>query len=159
MDGFFYINRMDLYKEFFKITKMLNKAKISYAVIGGIAMGFYVKPRFTKDIDIVVNPKQFDKLKEALLKISYEETAQQWSFLKSGANIHRFIRIIGERTMQLDVLVGYDTLHENVLANARKVKSNHGVVRIADIADIVRLKSFRSSDQDIVDISQLKALR
>ena len=45
---------MNVFYEFHKIAKALQKAQIPYALIGGVAMAFHTRPRFTKDIDILI---------------------------------------------------------------------------------------------------------
>ena len=47
---------ISLFKEFFAVIKGINDQKLRYAIIGGIAMAFPDKPRFTKDIDILLLP-------------------------------------------------------------------------------------------------------
>lgn len=39
---------MDLYEEFFLIVKTLNKKKVRFALVGGLALAFYDRPRFTR---------------------------------------------------------------------------------------------------------------
>jgi hypothetical protein len=41
---------MDLHDEFFSIIEAFEENDITYVVIGGIALAFHDKPRFTKDI-------------------------------------------------------------------------------------------------------------
>ena len=54
-----------------KIASILNKLSINYIVTGGIAVVVWGRPRFTADIDIVVEllPRKLNKLAEELLKI------------------------------------------------------------------------------------------
>lgn len=44
---------MELYEEFFRIVQALESGHVPYAVVGGIAMGFHDRPRFTRDIDLL----------------------------------------------------------------------------------------------------------
>ena len=58
------------------IVKILNRLKIPYLITGGIAVLLWGRPRFTADIDIIVELKQkdIDNLEKALLslgKMSY----------------------------------------------------------------------------------------
>lgn len=39
-----------------ELLKLFNKHKVKYCIVGGFAVAFYAKPRYTKDIDIVIEP-------------------------------------------------------------------------------------------------------
>lgn len=54
-----------------KISKILDKLKIQYAITGGMAVSVWGRPRFTHDIDIIVKliPKNIKLLAKELLDI------------------------------------------------------------------------------------------
>lgn len=54
-----------------KIADILGELNIPYAITGGIAVTVWGRPRFTADIDIIVElaPQKLDKLAEKLLRI------------------------------------------------------------------------------------------
>lgn len=56
-----------------KIVKILNSLKIPYLVTGGMAIYVWGRPRFTADIDLVVelNKKNVKKLVQTLIKEGY----------------------------------------------------------------------------------------
>jgi len=84
-----------------KIAKILDKLKIPYIVTGGIAVVVWGRPRFTADIDIVIEllPKNLDRLVEELLKIDKEvyvdreaiqralETRGEFNFIHPAAGL------------------------------------------------------------------------
>ena len=47
---------MRLEKDFEELLKLFNKYKVKYCIIGAYAFGFYARPRYTKDLDILVEP-------------------------------------------------------------------------------------------------------
>lgn len=47
---------MRLEKDFVEFLGLFNKHKVKYCVIGAFAVGLYGYPRYTKDIDILVEP-------------------------------------------------------------------------------------------------------
>ncbi|MFO7554872.1 MAG: nucleotidyltransferase family protein [Desulfobacterales bacterium] len=57
---------MNVFEEFNRIVLELEKQKVRYALVGGVAMAFYSEPRFTRDIDILVDIDDFDKAKGLL---------------------------------------------------------------------------------------------
>jgi hypothetical protein len=53
-----------------QLAKFLEKSRIDYAVLGGIAVSVYSEPRMTQDIDFIIaqNPIEFAGIKRARLK-------------------------------------------------------------------------------------------
>ncbi len=47
---------MKIEKDFVELLELLNKKKVKYCIVGAYAVGFYGYPRFTKDMDILVEP-------------------------------------------------------------------------------------------------------
>ncbi len=47
---------MKVEKDYEDLLRLLNKYKVRYCIIGSYAVAFYAKPRYTKDIDILVEP-------------------------------------------------------------------------------------------------------
>ena len=62
-----------------KIAEILDKLKITYMITGGIAVVAWGRPRFTADIDIVVElfPEKLDKLAGELLKVDKDVYADK----------------------------------------------------------------------------------
>jgi predicted nucleotidyltransferase len=146
---------MELFEEFFKIVRKLNKSRVQYAIVGGIAMSFYDQPRYTKDIDILTIPKELTKINNILSSLGYEESAQPWKFNKTRITLYRYAKIENKIVLPLDILSGEEAFHQQILKNAKRVKSENGIVRIADKADLIALKSIRNSRQDRIDIDKL----
>lgn len=73
---------MNLYDEFFALIPYLNKLGARYAVVGGIAMAFHGRPRFTRDVDILLHPDDLQLIRMAFDRLGYRETAQPWTFRK-----------------------------------------------------------------------------
>ena len=147
---------MDLHSEFTHIIRGLNRHRIHYALIGGLALGFYDRPRFTKDIDILTLHSQIGAIRNLLASLDYDESAKPWTFHSSALTLHRFTKIEGTDMVMFDVLAGEKQFHTSILSRARKVRSESGMVKIAEIDDLISLKKLRNSDQDKVDIKNLK---
>ena len=46
---------MDLHPDFKDLLAEFARAKVSYAVLGGYAVGYHAKPRATKDLDLLLS--------------------------------------------------------------------------------------------------------
>lgn len=49
---------MRIEKDYEELLRLFNKNKVKYCIVGAYAVAFYSKPRYTKDIDIVVQPEE-----------------------------------------------------------------------------------------------------
>jgi len=43
-------------KDFEELLKLFNKNKVKYCIVGAYAVAFYAEPRYTKDMDILIEP-------------------------------------------------------------------------------------------------------
>lgn len=147
---------MNLYDEFFALIRLLNEAGLRYAVIGGVAMAFHGRPRFTRDIDLLIHPDDLDRARAELRRLGYQETAMPWTFGDSKLTLHRFLKTAGEEHLMVDVLAANTARQQDVIGNAVEAPAPSGVVRVASKRDLIWLKRARGSDQDRVDIKGLR---
>lgn len=47
-------------KDFVELLRLFNKNKVKYSIVGAFAVGFYAKPRYTKDLDVLVEPSSMN---------------------------------------------------------------------------------------------------
>ena len=64
---------MKVEKDYEEFLKLLNKNRVKYCVIGSFALAIHAKPRYTKDIDILIEPEE--KNSSAILR-----TLRQFGF-------------------------------------------------------------------------------
>jgi hypothetical protein len=46
---------MNVFEEFSRLIKALAEHEVKYALVGGVAMAFYAEPRFTRDVDLLID--------------------------------------------------------------------------------------------------------
>jgi len=146
---------MNVFDEFTKITKHIEEQKIQYAIVGGVALAFYVEPRFTQDIDMLLEPHDFMKISNILKKNGYFESAEPWTFKNTPITLHRFFKAIGNDQMIIDILIAGNEKHFEIIKNALIAKGEYGIARVANKLDIIWLKQQRNSLQDQADIERL----
>lgn len=83
---------MNVFDEFLEIIQHLERENIRYAIVGGVAVAFYAEPRFTQDIDILLEPNSFEKVKQVLEQNGYFESAAPWTFKNTPLTLRRFLR-------------------------------------------------------------------
>lgn len=146
---------MNIFDEFTEIIKHIAREKIRYALVGGVAMAFYAEPRFTQDIDLLIEPNNFEKVSLILKKNGYFESAEPWTFKATPLTLHRFLKVIENDQMFIDLLVAGEEKHFKIIQNAIEAQGEYGIVYVAEKSDIIWLKRKRNSLQDQADIERL----
>lgn len=146
---------MNIFDEFAEIIKHIEQEKIRYAIVGGVAMAFYAEPRFTQDIDMLLEPKDFEKARRILEQNGYIESGEPWTFKSTPLTLRRFFKAIGNDQMIIDLLVAGNKKHLEIIENALIAQGEHGIAHVAEKSDIIWLKRQRNSLQDQADIERL----
>lgn len=145
---------MNLYEEFFKVVRAFQGKDIRYALVGGLSLAFHDRPRFTRDIDLLVHPDDLCDIRDALASVGYRQTAPAWTFKNSNLALHRFLKSGEDDEMVVDIIVADETCM-GMIADAIQANSDAGSVPVARRQDIIRLKKSRNSKQDQADIEAL----
>lgn len=120
-------------------------------------MAFYTEPRFTRDIDLLVDSDDFEKARGILERDGYFESASPWAFPEVAIELHRFLKVSDEEDeMLIDILVAKDEEIRSIIHNAVEAESEQGKIMIANRRDLIRLKKTRDSKQDQADIEKLE---
>ncbi|MCD4848244.1 MAG: nucleotidyl transferase AbiEii/AbiGii toxin family protein [Candidatus Aegiribacteria sp.] len=147
---------MNIFEEFRKIVKAIEANNLEYALVGGVALAFHDQPRFTKDIDLLLIQDDIDIFTDVLSKIDFFVSATPWTFENADITLHRFIKIVENDHLQLDVLTANSERTQQIIRNTLDAESEYGTVRVASIEDLIWMKRKRNSDQDQVDIRMLE---
>ena len=116
----------------------------------------HARPRFTRDIDVLVQQDDMSLLKAAMGRLGCEETAEPRMLTNTTLMLHRFLKIEGQDELMIDILVANTDEHFRIIQDAGLAESATGMVPVAAKRDIIWLKRSRNSDQDRVDISELE---
>ena len=147
---------MNVFEEFKKLVTKLEKQNVRYALVGGVAMAFYAEPRFTRDIDILINSNDLAKTKKIIEEEGYFESSSPWTFRNIDIELHRFLKVAAEDEMMIDILVAGNEEVGRVIQNAVEAESAEGRVLLAHKQDLIWLKRIRYSKQDQADIEMLE---
>ena len=147
---------MNIFEEFNHIMKELETRNVRYALVGGVAMAFYTEPRFTRDIDLLIDSEDFGKIKGILEKEGYFESASPWIFRSVSIELHRFLKVTDEDEMIIDVLVAQAEEVRRIIRDSVEAESEDGRAKIASRKDLIWLKRMRDSKQDQADIEKLE---
>lgn len=149
---------LDFFSEFNGIVRALQKTKIRYAVVGGVAVAIYGGVRATKDIDFMVHPDDVGAFRELLKSLSFRAHPEPLSFRDAGLTLHRFLKFEPgqEHFYIVDVLAADTDRNRRMLGRADQEKWSDGVVRVLKKKDLMKLKKARGSHADLADIAVLR---
>jgi Nucleotidyl transferase AbiEii toxin, Type IV TA system len=134
----------------------LNAHNISYAVIGGMAAGHRAQPRFTKDLDLLLQVPQLQlpALLEALRQKGFEfdllTTVREWT--------QHHMTTLTFRGIPVDWLKPVIPLYQHVLDRATEQNWFDRPIRVASVEGLILLKLLAYRTQDLLDIENLVAL-
>jgi hypothetical protein len=146
---------LDLYEELVQQTKAFDQAEIPYALVGGIGFSLYVHPRATEDMDFLIYPDDWERVKLALEPLGWLSLAGPLDF--KTISIRRLTKLAGEDVMVADFLLA----DKETIPGLQKYESlsyQGQALRLAPPEVIIALKLRRNAPKDQEDIRLLKIL-
>ncbi len=146
---------LDLRVELEALTRNLGAAAVPYAVCGGLALAIHGHPRATRDIDVLTDPPNIDRLKAVARTQGFVLEALPMTFRSSGITIHRLGRVRGNQVLTLDIVVA-DGVLEPVWQTRERVESATGPVWVVSRQGLVTMKLAAGRPQDLADLAHLE---
>ncbi len=137
-----------LHPDFKDLLTVLADEGVEYLVIGGYAVGFHAKPRFTKDIDLWVHESEENlrRLGAALNKFGVPDAVLESITASSSDEIAWF----GVAPTRVDILRRVDGGTFSVAYDRRVQTTWDGVVvSIVSLEDLLALKRAAGREQDL----------
>jgi predicted nucleotidyltransferase len=157
--------------DFRGIFKELNKLKIDYLVIGGLAVNFHGVPRMTYDVDfmILLQSENVKKLVAKLtdwgyrprvpvnpLELADETKRNSWIKEKSM----KAMNFYSEKSPieEIDIVFDSPILYEELKSRAVMIELYGEKIPTISIRDLIKLKEESGRKQDISDVEYLKKI-
>jgi hypothetical protein len=137
------------------LTEWFKDQRVSYAIIGGAAIGFLAQPRATQDIDAV----------------TWFDLAETAGFVKSGARFGFFPRISdpiefalksrvlllqhNQTKIDVDISIGALPFEREMIERAIEFTTPELTVQIATPEDLIISKAVAHRKRDLLDIDNL----
>jgi len=146
---------MKVEKDYEEFLGLLNKYNVKYCIIGAFAVAFYAKPRYTKDLDILIEPSKENagKILCVLDEFGFGDLSVSIEDLISEGNILQ----LGYEPVRIDLLNKLEGLDfQNVWKN--KVTGDYGSekVYIIGLEDLIKNKKTAGRPSDMMDIELLE---
>jgi hypothetical protein len=139
----------------FETVTALERYRVRYALIGGIAVGYRSRPRFTQDLDFLLDvpqlvlPALLEDLVGRGFQFDIETTVQEWT--------RDHLTSLSFRGVPIDWLKPVIPLYQHIIERARIEAWSDRSVRVASAEGLIltKLLAFRAQDQ--ADIENLLA--
>jgi hypothetical protein len=141
-------------KDYEEFLELLNKHNVRYCVIGAFALAFHTRPRYTKDMDILIEPTT-DNAKRLLIALD------EFGFGSLNLTVEDFttpgnIIQLGYEPVRIDIITSIKGLEfKDVWEN--RVQGPYGIqtVNFIDRQNLIRAKKLSNRPQDIADLKLL----
>ena len=150
-----------LYEQLLHVCHFLEKNNIPYMVVGGIAVGIWVAPRATVDLDFVIG------LDEDRLPL-FIETAQKAGLVlfdpkpmqfKKMKLLRMFLQGKEAQLLMLDFILTDDDYKRESIKRAIALPLEGQEIKVASPEDVILLKLLSGRGQDRVDIENIIRIR
>lgn len=146
---------INIFQEATKISNQLNKSKINWAFVGGIAVGIYGFIRATEDIDIIIIENELQKIDKILIKEGFVINNSPMEF-SDGFKCHRRLKFFDEGNYFILDLLMHPTESSRILSNKIKGQFNQQDAFIVSKDDLIKMKQKANPTKDQIDVENLK---
>lgn len=146
---------MQVASDYKDLLRILNRHKVRYLIVGAYAVIYYTEPRYTKDLDIWVEPeienakrvyKAFKEFGAPLKGISLEDFANK-----------NLVYQIGVAPVRVDIIMGIPAINFDRAWKHRKIITFDGIkVNVIGINELIESKKKIKRKMDIIDIENLQ---
>lgn len=146
---------MNVQKDFEELFALFREQAVEFLIVGGYAVAFHSRPRYTKDIDLLVgtNRQNAERLVAALAAFGFSSIdLSADDFVKPGQIIQ-----LGVPPNRIDLLTTIDGVDWDAAWSSR-CAGRYGGAEVYYIgrAELIEAKQAAARPQDLVDIATLK---
>lgn len=147
-----------MHQDFEDLLRCLNAAKARYLIVGAHAVSFYTEPRYTKDIDIWIEPTLINaaRVYKALQKFGAPTKDLKLEDLTNSKLIYQ----IGIAPIRIDIIMGVKGIDfSKAWKNKKKTLFGNEKVFVLGIDELIKAKKAVARLQDRLDLHKLARLK
>jgi len=141
------------------LLRILNKHRVKYLIIGAYAVVYYTEPRYTKDLDIWVEPslKNAEKVYRALKEFGAPLQDVRVEDFTNPDLVYQ----IGVAPVRVDIIMSPAKIEfKEAWKNRKRVNLIEGVkVNIIGLDELIKMKKMAKRDTDKRDLKALLYIR
>ncbi|MFC3363124.1 hypothetical protein ACFOG5_08070 [Pedobacter fastidiosus] len=148
---------MILSDDFEDFLKLLNHYDVEYLVVGGYAMAFHGKPRYTGDLDVWINISETNALR--MVSVINDFGFASVGFTAEDFSRPNLINQIGYPPLRIDILTSIDGVEFDEAYEVKlKIELDAGVdVNYIGLDELIKNKKSSGRKIDISDVSDLES--
>lgn len=145
---------MRIEKDFEELLKLFNKNKVKYCIVGAYAVAFYAKPRYTKDMDILMEPETENakRIVKSLNEFGFKGVGlKKEDFIQKGTIIQ-----LGYEPVRVDIITSIEGCSFKEVWKNRK-SGMYGKEKVFFIGknELIKNKKASKRKQDKIDLDIL----
>ncbi len=154
------------------ILRAFHRARVRYLIAGGVAVNLYGVPRFTRDLDILIDPSPLNlkKLERVLRRLGYRPRApvrleeflhrDNWKRWKREKGMLAFSLHHPDRPYEeVDLLTDPPFTFTHAEKHGITLRQGNFRLRLVGLDDLMRMKRKAGRAQDLADIESLSKVR
>lgn len=149
---------MRVEKDYEEFLSLLNKHNVRYCIIGAFAVAFYAKARYTKDIDILIEPSNDNasRVLEAIKSFGFGELNILLEDLTNEGNILQ----LGFEPIRIDILNKLEGFKfQDIWKNREIGEYGSEKVNFIDLDDLIKNKKMSNRASDKLDVEILEKVK
>jgi len=145
---------MKVEKDYAELFVLFNRHRVRYCIVGSYALAFYAAPRYTKDIDVLIEPSRDNSRR--VVRALNEFGFKSLNLSEADFRIPKQIIQLGYEPLRVDLLTGLEGLtFGRVWTNRSRGVFGKERVYFIGLADLIRLKKRSGRAQDKADLELL----
>ena len=138
-----------------ELLQLLNEYKVNYLIIGGQAVILYSEPRYTKDLDIWIEPTKANAKK--VLAVLEKFGAPKRSVSVEDLSTPGTVFIFGIEPNRVDLITKVKGATFQRCYKARiKIDLSGVAAKFVSLRDLIRIKKATARPQDRLDVEKLE---
>lgn len=146
---------MVVQRDYEDLLRLFNRHKVKYCVVGSFAVAFYALPRYTKDIDLLVeaSAENASNIVKALNEFGFGSLKlTETDFIKEGNVIQ-----LGFEPVRIDILTSLPGLKFGDIWKGKKSgKYGRQKTFFIGLNELIKNKKSSLRKQDIIDLESLR---
>lgn len=148
---------MRVEKDFEELLRLFNKHKVRYCIVGAFAFAFHAVPRYTKDIDLLVEPET-ENAKRVIAALE-EFGFKSLDLAEADFEKENSIVQLGFEPVRIDIITSVSGDSFDAIWKEKKIGLyGEEKVPFAGLDSVIRMKKAAGRLQDLADLEVLKKI-
>jgi len=146
---------MDLFDETRTLLRELDVSAIPYALCGALAVAVHGAPRYTADIDLLVEAESVERIVEVAKRCGFTFGAAPMAF-SDGVEVHRWSKVAGPEVLTLDLMVVSPT-YQHVWDTRERIALSDLTISVVSREGLIQMKLVAARPKDLMDVENLRS--